>query len=179
MALKARGSVWYLVKKLKGRKIPIRRSTGYRVLNKQTKEAALRRAAEIELKLRAQADGWEKDIPTVKTYWLETYRPAYTLKKRAPEADDRVMAHVANSAQWHTPLDQVTKSDCQKYLNARRAAFCANPTRKTPKRLREGTVQRERSFLQAFFQQAVDDEVIDGIRGGLSSGSRTRRATVS
>jgi integrase len=58
-------------------------------------------------------------------------------------------------------LDEVKKSDCERYLNARRSDVNANPMRRSPSRLAEGTIQRERSFLGALFQQAVEDGLID------------------
>jgi integrase len=61
----------------------------------------------------------------------------------------------------HMPLEEIKKSDCERYLNARRQGVSANPRRKTPKRIAGGTVQRERSVLHALFQQAVEDELID------------------
>jgi site-specific recombinase XerD len=160
MAIRDRGGVWYFVKKIKGSKLPFRRSTGFPVATKQTKEAALRRATEIELEIRAGLHGWTKDVPTVKEYWTKTYRPTYTLRKRAPQRDDQVMAH-ALPAFGDRRLDDVKKSDCEGYLNMRRSSVSANPRRKTPGQIAEGTVQRERSFLHALFQQAVEDEVID------------------
>jgi integrase/recombinase XerD len=130
------------------------------VSTKTSKESAKRRATEIELEIRSGVHGWSKDVPTVSTYWLKTYRPTYTLRKRAPERDDQVMAH-ALPVFGNMRLDEIKKSDCERYLNARRQSVSANPRRKTPKRVAEDTVQRERSFLHALFQQAMEDELID------------------
>jgi integrase len=164
VALKGRGGVWYLVKKIgknrKGKPKLWRVSTGFPVATKATKEAAMRRATEIELEIRSGVRGWTKVVPTVREYWTKTYRPTYTLRKRAPQRDDQVMAH-ALPVFGDQRLDEVRKSDCERYLNMRRSSVSANPHRKTPGMIAEGTVQRERSFLQALFQQAVDDEVID------------------
>jgi integrase len=156
--IKKRGRVWYFVGKIGGKLHRV--ATGYPVATKATKEAASRRATEIELAIRARVHGWTKDIPTVAQYWSKTYRPTYTVRKRAPQRDDQVMAHalpVLGSFQ----LDEVKKSDCERYLNQRRTAASANPRRKTPGCIAEGTVQRERSFLHALFQQAVEDGVLD------------------
>ncbi|MBI4264998.1 MAG: tyrosine-type recombinase/integrase [Acidobacteria bacterium] len=116
---------------------------------------------DIEHAIRNGVHGWlTAPIPTLATYWTETYRPTYTVQKRAPERDDQVMAH-ALPMLGNLRLDEVKKSDCERYLNERRRAAHANPTRRTPGRVSEGTVQRERSFLHAVFQQAVEDGVLD------------------
>lgn len=158
MRLKVRNGIWYVVGKIKRRRY--RLSTGFPVRDKQTKTAALRRAAELELEIRSGRYGWKPTVPTVKVYWTKTYRPTYTIQKRAPQRDDQVMMHFL-PALGDRPLDQIRKSDCEGYLNRRRKATSANPRRKTPGTIAEGTVQRERSFLHAFFQQAVEDELID------------------
>lgn len=158
MALIARYGIWYLRKKIGGKRRRI--STGFPVGTKQSKESAKRRAAEIETEIRSGVHGWTKETPTVKTYWLKTYRPTYTEQKAAPQRDDQVMAH-ALPIFGDTPLHQVKKSDCERYLAVRRKSLRANPQHTHPKKISEGTVQRERSFLHAFFQQAVDDEIID------------------
>lgn len=158
MGLKARGGVWYFAKKIRGK---LRRiSTGFPVATKTSKDAAKRRATEIELEIRSGVHGWSKEIPTIRDYWTETYRPTYTMRKRAPHRDDQVMAH-ALPVLGSFRLDEIKKSDCEKYLNARRQSLSANPFRKTPKPISEGTVQRERSFLHTFFQRAVEDELIN------------------
>lgn len=156
--LVARNGTWYLRRYVAGKQRRV--STGYPVATKATKEAAARRATEIELEIRAGTHGWTKDVPTIDTYWSKTYRPTYTVRKGAPERDDQVMAH-ALPVFGLKRLDEVRKSDCERYLNLRRSAVNANPRRKTPGRLAEGTIQRERSFLGALFQQAVEDGFID------------------
>lgn len=66
LSIKARGGIWYFVKKIRGK---LRRiSTGYPVATKEAKEAALRRAAEIEVEVRAGVHGWTKDVPTGRIY---------------------------------------------------------------------------------------------------------------
>jgi integrase len=158
MAIKKRNGRWIFVQKIGGKLHRV--STGYPVATKASKEAAARRATEIELDIRARVHGWTKDVPMVERYWTATYRPTYTLQKRAPQRDDQVMAH-ALPFFGSLRLDAVKKSDCERYLNQRRAAVSANPRRKTPGRIAEGTVQRERSFLHALFQQAVEDQLIE------------------
>ena len=158
MALRSRRGVWQFVKTING--TLYRRSTGFPVANKTTKAAATRRASEIETEIRSGAHGWTRDMPTIAAYWTKTYRPTYTLGKRAPKRDDQVMAH-ALPVFGTMRLDEVKKSDCERYLNMRRVAPHANPGRRQPGQMAEGSVQRERSFLHAFFQQAIEDGVID------------------
>ena len=149
-----RNGTWYLRKKINGRLYRV--STGFPVESKATKTSAARRASEIELAIRSGSHGWTKDIPTVRQYWKQTYEPTYTRRKRAPRLDRQIMTHALPHF-GHLYLDAVKKSHCEAYLNARRVADRANPGHKAPRRIAEGTVQRERSFLQALFQQAVED----------------------
>lgn len=160
MPLKVRdvNGVWYAWGKVLGRRV--RQSTGYPVSTLAAKNLAQRKATDIELAIRSEHDQFTRTVPTVEAYWRETYRPTYTVQKRAPWRDDQMMAH-ALPVLGHRRLDQVKKSDCVRYLNLRRASMRANPTHKTPVRIAEGSVQRERGFLQGFFQRAVDDEIID------------------
>lgn len=159
MYLSNRKGVWYAVGKIHGRLY--RESTGFR--GKRGSEGyklAERRKAEIENEIRADVYGWlPPPMPTVSQYWTEVYRPTYTVKKRAPGMDDRVMAH-AEPILGPMRLDEVTTSDCESYLNFRRQQPCANPKRKTVKLVAEGTVQRERSFLKTLFRRAMDDGFI-------------------
>lgn len=151
--------VWWIWQQIRGRQV--RRTTGYPVRDKQTKAAAERRATEIELSIRAESHGWEAPpAPTVWAWWTTTYQPTYSSRKRHPERDRSIMGHVEGSFLASMPLNEVQKSDCDRYLNERRQAFAANPHRKHPTRICEDTVQRERSFLHALFQQAVESDVI-------------------
>lgn len=151
--------IWWIWQQINGRQV--RRSTKYPVRDKQTKVAAERRATEIELAIRAESHGWESPpSPTVWTWWTQTYQPTYSSRKRHPERDAQIMAHVENSFLAEMPLNEVQKSDCDRYLNQRRQAFATNPNRQRPVVISEDTVQRERSFLHALFQQAVESELI-------------------
>lgn len=155
MRLIIRDGIYYAKGKINGELHRV--STKIRTGSRAAQAAAGRRMSEIELEIRSGQYGWVKACPTVNEFWLQTYRPTYTLKKRAPERDDQVMAH-ALPVFGKLRLDAVKKSDCEKYLNERRKAVSTNPTHKNPVVISEGTVQRERSFLTAFFQQAVEDE---------------------
>jgi integrase len=143
-----RGIFWYR-QVINGKEV--RRSTKFR-----DRRAAERRAAEIELELRSGAAGWNTPrLPTVRAWW-EVYSRTYTPLKRAPHRDHQLMAH-ALPFFGHMRLDEVKKSDCLQYLAMRRAAYTTNPGYKTQRLVREGTIQRERSFLQAVFTRAIED----------------------
>jgi integrase len=154
MALIDRNGVWYFRKQI-GKRL-YRESTGYPVGTKVSRENALRKAAEIEVAIRAGRHGYTKAAPTVKTYWEKTYEPTYTQQKRAGRLDRQMMAHALPHL-GAIQIDAVTPSMAEAYLQMRRQATAANPRRKTVKGISEGTVQRERSFLRAFFERARKD----------------------
>lgn len=160
MYLSCRKGVWYAVGKIGG--VLYRESTGFRgPRGSKGFRLAQRQLVNIEHAIREGYHGWvQSPIPTVSEYWNDTYRPTFTVKKRAPGMDDRVMSH-ALPVLGDLRLDQVTTSDCERYLTERRRAFCANPGYKNPRRIAEGTVLRERSFLHTLFRRAVDDGLID------------------
>lgn len=160
MYLVKRKDVWYAVGRINGKLHRV--STNFRgPRGSEAHKLALRRKAEIENDIRADVFGWlPPDVPTVAEYWTQVYRPTYTVKKRAPRQDSRVMLH-ALPLLGPMRLDEVTTSDCEAYLNVRRQQPCANPGRKKAKIVSEGTVQRERSFLATLFRRAVDDGLID------------------
>lgn len=160
MYLSLRQGVWYAVGKIGGQLFRV--STGFRgPRGSKAFRQAQRRMVEIEHDIRDDYHGWKAaPIPTLNDYWADVYQPTYSVKKRAPERDDQVMAH-ALPVLGDLPLDQVTTSHCEAYLRDRRLAFRANPGHKTPHRVAEGTIQRERSFLASVFRRAVDDGLID------------------
>jgi hypothetical protein len=61
--------------KVKGRLL--RKSIGYTVGARKAEEHARRVAAQIEYKIRSKKAGWS--APTVREYWLKTYRPSRTV----------------------------------------------------------------------------------------------------
>lgn len=159
MYLSTRRGIWYAVGKIHGALYRV--STGFRgPSGSKGYRLAQRKMVEIEHAIRSGLNGWlANPIPTVEGYWRDTYRPTYTVKKRAARLDDQIMRH-AVPVLGPMRLDEVKKSDCEAYLNARRQAHRANPKHRMPRRIAEGTVQRERSFLHALFQQAVEDGLI-------------------
>lgn len=163
MGLVKRGDVWWLRVMIDGRRFE--RSTKF-----TDAKLARRRAVEIENELRSGELGWTKDCPTFAEWW-KTYEKTYApLKRERTQARDRGNIVHATPIFGAKRLDAIKPSDCESYLQQRREAKQANPRRKNPKPISEGTVQRERRFLAAVFQRAVDDGIIDsnpwaGIKG--------------
>jgi integrase len=137
----------------------VRRTTGWPVKDKDTKDRAGRRVAEIDREEREQQAGWKPTTITLREYWTKVYEKTYTRHKRAGRLDRQMMAHALPEI-GDVPMSKLTVSACHAYLNERRQAFAANPGRKTPKVIAEGTVQREHSFLAAVFERAKVDKLI-------------------
>lgn len=158
MQLVLRNGVYYAKGKIAGKLY--RESTGFREGGRKALDNARRRMVEIENAIRAGEHGWTKSVITLGDWWTRYYA-TYSTQKSHPERDEQMMAHAMPFFGATTPLDKIKKSECLGYLNHRRGMVAANPLRKTPKLIAEGTVSRERSFLQAVFQQAVEDEHIE------------------
>ena len=158
MSLIKRGGMWYLRKKIRGQRFRV--STGIPVGTKAMREAAVRRAAELELEIHSGKLGWTKDVPSLADWW-KTYDETYTIKKRAPHRDRQMIKHALAFFGGETLLDAVRKSECLRYMNHRRLSYGQGKGHKVPKKIAEGTVQRERSFLQAVWEQAIADGVLD------------------
>jgi integrase len=156
--LKLRGEFWWWRGRVKvdGVSKRIWRSTGCHDF-----ESAQLRALDMQRELRDTRFGWKKDVPTWDT-WVATYTATY-LPEKAAGTQRRDAGTLAHALPYFTgkPLDAIRQSDCLKYLQARRASLTSNPGRKTQTPLAEGTIQRERRLLQAIFQRAVDDGLLD------------------
>jgi integrase/recombinase XerD len=154
MGLRRRGDIWFLRKVIDGRRYE--RSTGFSDL-----KAARRRAAEIEVELRSGALGWTTNCPTFADWW-KTYERTHAPSKR-PRTQVRDRGTIAHALPHFGAkrLDAIRPSDCVKYLHERRQTVAANPGRKNPQRISEGTVQRERRLLQAVLQRAVEDGLLE------------------
>jgi hypothetical protein len=86
MALVRREGVWYVRKKINGKRYRI--STG--VTDRKTAE---RRAAEIVRQLWSGVFDWKaRKVPTFRE-WADHYQIAYTARKRAPWRDWQILAH--------------------------------------------------------------------------------------
>jgi integrase len=160
MSIIQRGAQWWFQKRIQGKlhrhalKVPVKGAA--------EKELAARRANEIELKIRSEGFGYDKPpAPTFKE-WVAKYTATYL-----PLKGERTQARDLDTLRLHAlpyfgakRLDKITKSDCVAYLNTRRAAFHADPRRKSPTGISEATVQRERALIAAVFQRALEDELI-------------------
>lgn len=155
-----RGGTYHFQKRVAGKLY--RKALGVPVKGAAEKALAERRANEFELSIRNETFGYEKPIAPTLNAWWETYDKTYMpLKSVRTQARDRgTMKLHAVPYFGDKRLDQITKSDCVGYLNARRAAFAANPGRKSPTPIAEGTVTRERQLLQAVFARAIEDGLI-------------------
>lgn len=160
MQLKERGGIYYAVGKISGTLYRV--STQFRVGGRDAQTAARRRMAEIEVEIRGGQHGWVKYSPTVSEWW-DTYK-ATTMKRKSPSTQRRdtgTMVREFLPLFGSTKLSGIKKSDCLKYLEDRRGMLRANPGHKSPVQISEGTVQRERRFLQAFFEEAIENGHID------------------
>jgi integrase len=143
-----RNGIWIYRKEVDGRDIRI--STRLR-----DRRAAERRASELEAKLLAGRYDWAPESPLF-TDWVKTFMKVYSAAKGAPERDRQMLVH-ALPVFGHKRLHEIRKSDCLAYLDKRRQDMSANPGWKRQRLISEGTVQRERSLLQAVLQRAIDD----------------------
>ena len=67
---------------------------------------------------------------------------------------------VGETTYGQMPLDAIRPMNCLRVLQLRRAMVAANPLRKAPAIVSEGTVQRDRRLLQAIFERAVENDHI-------------------
>lgn len=148
-----REGVFYVKKQIRGREH--KKSTG-----KRDFKSALRRYHEIMKAWNDGASGWDTKAPTFVDYWKD-YRAAYTVRK-TPMAngeffdDSRIKVALDDLGRYR--LDEFSKSMCQRWANKRRRMSHAN---NAELQLSEGTVTRELGLLQAVFQQAIEDGLLD------------------
>ena len=157
MGLKRRGSKGIFWTDFKVARRRIRVSTGFTDL-----KLARQREAELKKEARFARLGWRKPAPAF-SEWTKTYESAFTVQKaRGTQRRDREILARAREFFGTTPIDQIARSDCETYVNWRRKSGNANPTYKAGIRpLADGTVTREVSFLQALFQAALDDGLLE------------------
>jgi integrase len=106
-------------------------------------------------------------VPTLAEWW-ETYLRDYTpAKAQNTQAHDRfaksvycAMAVAKGSTFGEMRLDEIKQVHCLAALRLRRQMKAANPKRKNPTVISEGTVQRDRRLLQAVFERAVGNDHI-------------------
>lgn len=167
MGLRLRGGVWYLRKNIGGKRQEV--CLGYPA-NERAKAA--KAAAKVVSRLLDEHHGLaakpddSTPVPTFKAWW-ETYQPVYSAKKTKPGRDKAIvewwLGVPKGDTTWgETPLDQFKQSDCEAALAYRRKAGTMNPGWKTQRPdVAESTVQRERGVLQAMFERAVEDQIIE------------------
>jgi integrase/recombinase XerD len=136
-----RGGVYYVRLMMNGRDV-------WRSTRHTTLKSAIRRADELKVALRNDEDFGTTTVPTFERFWLDTYRPVFSLQKKRPQLDDQHVGHAMKTF-GRKRLDEVTKSMCVRYLNERR------------RKVRPSTLNRERGTLQAIFQKAVEDGLIE------------------
>ena len=140
MKLFLRQGIWYVRKQVRGRRVW--RSTG-----EANVKRAERRAIEITHALNDGRLGWDTTTPTFAEWWV-TYAPTYS-EPHVSAKLDATMVQPALAYFGRYPLSDIRRSMCQRYLVQREAKYATS------------TVQRERQFLQAVFQRAVDDGILD------------------
>lgn len=138
-----RDGVYYVRAKINGR--PIWKTTGY---GEGAIKSAIAKRDEIMVKLRNKADEPEKvEVPSFNS-WADTYVKVYSAQKLAPWRDDQILAPVRK--QWgRSLLTAITPSKAQSYLQDR-LRTCA-----------PSTVNRERGTLQAIFQRAIEEGILE------------------
>lgn len=129
-----RNGIWYFSKMVRGK--------SRRISTKTTDLKAAIKIAE-RLAVNVEDERWRPHVPTVAEWW-EVYQRTYTVKKRAPRRDREIMAHALPVFQ-NRRMSAVTRSDCERYLIDRRTKAVVD------------TVTRERAFLQAFWQRAIEE----------------------
>src|SRR5579863_9364758 len=123
MALKRRGSKGTFWTDFKVGKRRIRLSTGFTDL-----KLARQREAELKKDARFARLGWRKAPPTF-SEWAKTYETAFTVQKAlGTQRRDREILARAKEFFGATAIDQISRSDCESYVNWRRTNGNANPT---------------------------------------------------
>lgn len=160
--LRLENQTYYVRKEIRG--IEQKMSTG-----KKDLKSALRRYHEIMQAWNDGESGWGRKVaPTFEEYWND-YRAAYTVRKtplRNSDSrdvkfrDDQLIVGFLATAGRHR-LDTITKTMCQTWANARRAQTYTRKKGGPLYQIAESTVTREISFLQAVFQQAIEDGWIE------------------
>lgn len=141
-----KAGTWYVKRVIRGERL--RQSTGIKVGGERELKKAIDRQRQIEADWDKQQDsGRPKDIPTFGAWW-DTYRDAYSVKKANPDFDEYLSRGALEKWQ-RIRLNHITKSMCEGYLNARL------------KDVSQGTVNRERGLLQAIFEQAIHDQLLE------------------
>lgn len=180
MGLRLRGDAWYLRRNVGGKRQEIALGI-YGARNRAKAEKAATTALDELNKARIASSVMKRfgiETPAARvdgevTFagWWEDYKRTYAPGKTAgtQARDEGTIAH------WlpifgDAKLVDIKQMHCVAGMNLRRKAKVANPHRKNPTIISESTVQRERRFLQAVFERAVENGIIErnpwkGIKG--------------
>lgn len=146
----------YYVRAMRGERR--KKSTG-----RKDYKGALRRYHEI---MKDWNDGRsDARVPTLANYWKHDYRPAWTVGLKTPDADgsyrdDNIMVQVLRDL-GEKKLTDITSSVAQKWAVRRRGMSYIRKKDGPLYQIAEGTVTRELGLLQAMFQQAINDGLIE------------------
>jgi integrase len=138
--LTKRGAVWFVKRMVRGR--VVWKTTGESNLNR-----ARERRDEIISEMKDAALGRSTKTYTVGEWWGH-YAKVFSPAKRAPWRDEQCVRSFLESYR-HREMRAIRKSDCVSWVNKRKGDAVS-----------PWTVNRERQFLQAMFQRAVEDEVL-------------------
>lgn len=139
-------------------------------------KSALRRYYEIMKAWNDGESGWtsEADVPSFADYFKTDYRPTHTVLKTPARGtaanpvyrDDSLVKSFLNFVHKTTkvanlPMDRVTATMAQAWANFRRNDTYTRKVDGPTYPISEGTVSREIAMIQAVFQQAIVDKLIE------------------
>ncbi len=162
----ARSGVWYVKRVIRGERF--RESTGIKVGGDIELRKAMQQQKVIEAAWAKLTPGQTvKKTPTFGEWW-QTYQAVYSVQKAKPSGDVHKVLHVL--PKWgRLRLTDITKSMCEAHLHAR------------GKSVSLGTINRERGLLQAMFQRAIEDHLLEHnpFKGVRKEKERVRDRVVS
>lgn len=139
-------------------------------------KSALRRYHEIMKAWNDGESGWtsKADVPTFAAYFAQDYRPTHTVLKTPARGtaanpvyrDDSLVKSFLGFVHKTTkvanlPMDRVTATMAQAWANFRRADTYTRKVGGKAYPVSQGTVTREMAMIQAVFQQAIVDKLIE------------------
>jgi integrase len=176
MAIKLRGNVWYLRRNMGGKRVEIslgvtgaeNRAKAEKIATKRgdtlCMDAAVRRHQREQSQPSRFEDTAAKPATATTTFaaWADEYSRTYGKQKAATtQRRDAGTVAVWKALIGDMPMANIRPRHVLEALNTRRQATAANPDRKNPQQISESTIQRERRFLQAMFERAVENQIIE------------------
>jgi integrase len=172
VGLRLRGDAWYLRRVLGGKKVDIALGIYGGERNRKKAEKAAEKRITDDDQARA-AMRWNRkqgieppkqqaDAAITFAGWWERYRDTYS-KHKAPktQASDKTIAGHWLPIFGNLPMADIKASHCLAGVAQRRASTTAHETRKTKSTVTETTVQAERIKLQAMFERAMEEGLIE------------------